>query len=781
MTPVQYFDSVYWKAQRVPSNQVPGADTYVPTCIKLSSTIRDQSYRSDGADIVVTDVNGNLIPRSIVSFGKSNDNIMLWYRDPAQDTINGGTEVYIQWGGSSVNVNVKNSNVWTNAWGGTATAQLVALPVSGQTSLIDYSLNNSTITQVGSPAQVATGPLGRSFRFTGGSWQRFTIPHLQSMRGGNGTVNYPWTMIYSRKLDNIISPIYFGMKGNSDATYDYWTHQSSNGNLSCVQQDGSASHRLVRSAVSSGVLDEKTLFHTIASVCPISNLNTDGRIYYDGTQVDSTGSRVGNFIACDGDADIFILLNPFNNAGYWFNGDLSNMMWVNKELSTEQVTFQYRVLNGFLTDDLISSSDEGNFNAPFAPVLISPVSGSINQRIDILNLDWSDVSLATTYRLFVDSLLDLSGIAISEYDLSGLLYNTLYSWRVNAYNNSVSGDLSETWTFTTDVNPIPPNLTSPISGEVLYSLPLLLWETVPGVYSYTLEIAESPSFDSLVYSTTVTKNYYQTVGISYGTYYWRVRSNNTYESGSWSDIWSFIYNLSEDEYIFTNKKMEPNPYISKCINLNYVGAVGSYNNERELFDVLVTEAYNKHGICMDYYVTSYNTSYNKVWGEDNDRRFIRKFQIMTYFTLPREEKLWSKFGIEALDSFSLYVSKRHFWKSSKYDDQQLNSCAFDPYIPKAGDYLYSKYNKYLYEIVEVKDEVMMNLLSKQHVWEFMVEPFKDEKIATDILTSASPISAFTNQQTDKFNISDDINNKKLNVNYNQPSTECDPNDPFGNW
>ena len=777
MTPVQYFDSVYWKAQRVPSNQVPGADTYVPTCIKLSSTIRDQSYRSDGADIVVTDVNGNLIPRSIVSFGKSDNNIMLWYRDPAQDTINGGTEVYIQWGGSSVNVNVKNSDVWTNAWGGTATAQLVALPVSGQTSLIDYSLNNSTITQVGSPAAVSGGHLARAFRLTGS--QYFSIPHVAAMRGGNGTTIYPRTIISSAKANDLTTQLYLLVKGVESSTVDYIAVITTNaqGNfLNSGEFDGaSTNNRQRRSNTGYG---DTSSFHTEVRTFDGGNISTNGRIYRDGVRVDTTAFTTGSFTAPDGDA-VAAWIGRYDLN--YSKGDIAAIIHVNDDLTEEQCTFQYRVINGFLTDDLISSSDEGNFNAPFAPVLISPVSGSINQRIDILNLDWSDVSLATTYRLFVDSLLDLSGIAISEYDLSGLSYNTLYSWRVNAYNNSVSGDLSETWTFTTDVNPIPPNLTSPISGEVLYSLPLLLWETVPGVYSYTLEIAESPSFDSLVYSTTVTKNYYQTVGISYGTYYWRVRSNNTYESGSWSDIWSFIYNLSEDEYIFTNKKMEPNPYISKCINLNYVGAVGSYNNERELFDVLVTEAYNTHGICMDYYITSYNKQYNKLWGEDNDRRFIRRFQIMTYFTLPREEKLWSKFGIEALDSFSLYVSKRYFWDASRYDDERISSTSFDPYIPKAGDYLYSKYNKYLYEIVEVKDEVMMNLLSKQHVWEFMVKPFKDEKIATTSLTSADPISAFTNQQNDKFNISDDINNKKLNVNYNQPSTECDPNDPFGNW
>lgn len=225
----------------------------------------------------------------------------------------------------------------------------------------------------------------------------------------------------------------------------------------------------------------------------------------------------------------------------------------------------------------------------------------------------------------------------------------------------------------------------------------------------------------------------------------------------------------------------PNQYITKCIDSNYNGSVGSYNNERELFDVLVTEAYNKHGVCMDFYITSYDKNYDKVWGEDNNRNFIRRFQVQAFYTLPREERLWSKYGIESIDQFSIYVSKRHFWQSSQYDENQINSSAFDPYIPKVGDYLYAKFNKFIYEIVEVKDEIMMNLLSKQHVWEFLVKPFKDEKIATSTLTSAAPISAFTNKTSDIFDTTNTINQKKIPVKYNPPATECSPNDPFGSW
>lgn len=251
----------------------------------------------------------------------------------------------------------------------------------------------------------------------------------------------------------------------------------------------------------------------------------------------------------------------------------------------------------------------------------------------------------------------------------------------------------------------------------------------------------------------------------------------------WFDTTDITINPSANPYngTYINYPDIPNQYINKCVNSRYAGSVGNYNNERELFDLLVTEAYNKHGVCMDFYVTSYDKNYDKIWGEDNNRNFIRRFEINAFFTLPREERLWSKFGIEGLDSFSLYVSKRHFWTASQYDEDQAISDAFKPHIPKVGDYLYSKYNKYIYEIVEVKDEVMMNLLSKQHVWEFLVKPFKDEKIATSPLTSAAPIADYTNKDSDIFDVTDDVNNKKDDVNYDPPDTDCSSNDPFGQW
>lgn len=241
------------------------------------------------------------------------------------------------------------------------------------------------------------------------------------------------------------------------------------------------------------------------------------------------------------------------------------------------------------------------------------------------------------------------------------------------------------------------------------------------------------------------------------------------------DIWTggWFQGTTYPSYLTYSKL--PNDWIVKCGGQNY-------NNERYLFDSVVTEAYNKHGVCMTYYIASYNTDYDKVFGEDRNRRFTRKFSIMSFFNLPREEKLWTKFGIEGMDNFSMFVSKMHFKEASKYDADQVDT-EYPSYIPKQGDVIASEYNKYIYEIVEVKEEIGMYLLSKQHVWELIVKPFKDELIALDPATSATMtyIKDYTNKDSDVFDLSNTVDNKKPDVLYDPKPSECNPDDPFAGW
>ena len=184
---------------------------------------------------------------------------------------------------------------------------------------------------------------------------------------------------------------------------------------------------------------------------------------------------------------------------------------------------------------------------------------------------------------------------------------------------------------------------------------------------------------------------------------------------------------------YTRYSDVPNGWMTKT-----AGTQGDpYASERELVDLLVTESFNKNGITMTYHIVTFNISADPLFGEDNNRTIERKFDVMGWYQLPREEKLWAKFGIVGMDQFSVLVSKRHFKVASQFDFAVNDPIGYGEYIPKIGDIMLAQYNGYLYEIVDIKEETGMQLLSKQHIWEFIVKPYKDEHLSLSASTSAT--------------------------------------------
>jgi len=236
---------------------------------------------------------------------------------------------------------------------------------------------------------------------------------------------------------------------------------------------------------------------------------------------------------------------------------------------------------------------------------------------------------------------------------------------------------------------------------------------------------------------------------------------------------SMFGDFGSNRFSMGNRTNMPNGYVTKCNP--------SYNNERRLFDKVISESIKQHGVCLDYYVTSHDVSYDKVWGEDNNRRMIRKFQFNGFYTLPIEEKVWGKFGITGMDTFSMFVSKLHFEGVSKYNfDRTVRQ--YESYVPMVGDLIRADYNKYIYEITEVKEETSMFLLSKQHVWEFVVKPFKDEKISIDVGdVTMEEIRPYTDKDSDIFDVTDKIDEKKTDVLYIPKPTEKPSGDVLGGW
>jgi hypothetical protein len=195
----------------------------------------------------------------------------------------------------------------------------------------------------------------------------------------------------------------------------------------------------------------------------------------------------------------------------------------------------------------------------------------------------------------------------------------------------------------------------------------------------------------------------------------------------------------------------------------------AYDNDRELGAMVNMEAWNMFGVELTFYKATYDANYDRIWGEDGDRIVTNSWNVMSYFQLPKENKIWSKFGIEGVNDFSMYISKLHFKGET------------DNYIPKIGDLVLSIYNNKLYEITEVKEEAPMFMLSKQYAWELIVRKAKIEHdISISPSLSASPISSFYSV-SDIFTIKDDIDIEKEDIIYKPIQGEKPKDDPFGNW
>lgn len=203
-----------------------------------------------------------------------------------------------------------------------------------------------------------------------------------------------------------------------------------------------------------------------------------------------------------------------------------------------------------------------------------------------------------------------------------------------------------------------------------------------------------------------------------------------------------------------------------------------YDVESNLFSLLATESINMHGVPMVYYITSFNTSYDKLLGEDNNRNITRNFDMMAVYELPNEEEIWNTWGIEGIDNFHIEISMRHFETASQYNPSGTRK-VYQSYTPKEGDVLKAKYNDYFYEIVTVK-KTKGQFLSRQHLWDIIVKPKRDEHMSVSATIPANDDIRQIEAIFDVFNVSATIENEKPGKLYDNSGNQ-QSDSLFGNW
>ena len=187
---------------------------------------------------------------------------------------------------------------------------------------------------------------------------------------------------------------------------------------------------------------------------------------------------------------------------------------------------------------------------PDAPMLSSPVNAS-SQNDNTPSFDWSDVSDASLFELQVDNnsnfespLVNQANLTMSDYTSISSFSDGTYYWHVRGRDSLENwGDWSETWSVTIDTQgPSAPSLSSPANSSfTLDSTPTFDWGNVSDAHTYELQVDNDSGFGSLAINqkNLTGSNYTATSALSFGTYYWRVRSKDVLgNTGAWSSTWS---------------------------------------------------------------------------------------------------------------------------------------------------------------------------------------------------------------------------------------------------
>lgn len=130
---------------------------------------------------------------------------------------------------------------------------------------------------------------------------------------------------------------------------------------------------------------------------------------------------------------------------------------------------------------------------------------------------------------------------------------------------------------------------------------------------------------------------------------------------------------------------------------------GCYANEAALMSSLTSEAYNKYGFEVDYYIKNISTKRDELYGEDPLWNIERRFRLKVYTEqVPNLQRQYQIQGMVYTEMVTVQCTIAHFEEASGYDYEQqtYNEELVD--VPKIGDIMYFQYCDKYYEVINVK-------------------------------------------------------------------------------
>ena len=129
-----------------------------------------------------------------------------------------------------------------------------------------------------------------------------------------------------------------------------------------------------------------------------------------------------------------------------------------------------------------------------------------------------------------------------------------------------------------------------------------------------------------------------------------------------------------------------------------------YGSEAALMASLTSEAYNKYGLSVYYFVKEHDTKFDPLLGEDQLENIQRRFSLQVYAeNIPQLQKQYELQGMIYTEIIEVQCTIQHFAEASRYDWKTENPNAYESIVPKIGDLMYFKYSDLYYEVLNVKD------------------------------------------------------------------------------
>lgn len=220
------------------------------------------------------------------------------------------------------------------------------------------------------------------------------------------------------------------------------------------------------------------------------------------------------------------------------------------------------------------------------PIPKEPLNQGLNIAVEGI-CKWYKTTGATKYQLQVSSASSFSTLitdktvgTVTEASFSGLKYNTIYYWRVRAFNSLDTSAWSEVFSFTTKQIP-EPEIIRPLNTFVgLHTTDSLSWKKVPGAEKYWLQLSPDTGFSVLLIdSGSITKEALTVTNLNYNkTYYWRIKSFQGSNSSQWSKTFCFTTTLRKPELTYPVNDTSNQPFDGPMFWNSVKGAV-SYNLE----------------------------------------------------------------------------------------------------------------------------------------------------------------------------------------------------------